>query len=247
MARRVVAGVLVVGGSSDLLGFACVNTGNVSVGPSCGRACIYQTNSEATWRRTLRSTNVVAEICVRWARRLQHWGSCELPGNDATGRYGGRIREKMREQSGGGIVSGLYSLRHPEVRVELHCAIGSLPVQHSILLLQHISVHPKLYCTYIDGNWSYQSQKASVIHSNHVYSKCLAQPFPYICRTTCVVSISMTEKSECKTTLFFYYKIKLGMMHLNVECRYHLYCMRCKLPDMPYTVGFLQTHPLITF
>ena len=45
----------------------------------------------------------------------------------------------------------------------------------------------------------------------------------------------MTEKSECKTTLFFYYKIKLGMMHLNVECRYHLYCMRCKLPDMPYT------------
>ena len=94
MARRVVAGVLVVGGSSDLLGFACVNTRNVSVGPSCGRACIYQTNSEATWRRTLRSTNVVAEICVRWARRLQHWGSCELPGNDATGRYGGRIREK---------------------------------------------------------------------------------------------------------------------------------------------------------
>ena len=67
---------------------------------ACGRACIYQTNSEATWRRTLRSTNVVAEICVRWARRLQHWGSCELPGNDATGRYGGRIREKMRERWG---------------------------------------------------------------------------------------------------------------------------------------------------
>ena len=133
MARRVVAGVLVVGGSSDLLGFACVNTRNVSVGPSCGRACIYQTNSEATWRRTLRSTNVVAEICVRWARRLQHWGSCELPGNDATGRYGGRIRKKMRERRHGLRVMYIETPGGTSRRAPVHPLDLSTCTVHSIL------------------------------------------------------------------------------------------------------------------
>jgi len=39
----------------------------------------------------------------------------QLPGNDA---IGGRIRKKMSMQSGRGMVSGLCSMRHPEIRVD---------------------------------------------------------------------------------------------------------------------------------